>query len=105
MKEILKSIDDIRFESYDEIYLFKNYIKRKYINKTNDVKIVYKWYFYYQLCLIKPYYKDSIWLWLNDKLEIDEVDKRYNEFKKKQDHIKNLYKVEKSYNQPKFDKN
>lgn len=98
MKEVLKAIEDIKFTDFREIYRDRFIIKKLYSIKSIDTKKVYKWYYYYQLCLLKPHYKDSMWLWLNDQLSDEELDLRYNEFEKIKDHQKNLYKFDKKSN-------
>lgn len=94
MKEIISKIEDISFVSYKELYENKEIIKKLYMLKDEDIKKIYKWYFYYQLCMLKPYYKDSIWLWLNNDLDIEEVNKRYNEFNE----IRNKISANLTYN-------
>lgn len=93
MKEFLELLKDnqLTFESLDEFYVKKNFIKEKYQSLDTDVKYLYKMYFFTQLCTIKNKYKEALWAFLNNNatyenanlIYIDFCNYRDNLFKKK----------------------
>lgn len=93
MKEFLELLKDnqLTFESLDEFYVKKNFIKEKYQSLDTDVKYLYKMYFFTQLCTIKTKYKEALWAFLNNNatyenanlIYIDFCNYRDNLFKKK----------------------
>ena len=83
MEEFLELIKDIRFTEVDEFYRKKDYIKIKYQELDKSTKEVYKWYFYFQFCLLKNPLKELLWNYLNQEQDIFlsvELDNQYNLF-------------------------
>ena len=61
MKEILERIEKARFTTTDEVFLNRKKI-RKYVQSFDlDTLQVYKWYFFFQLCLLKNPLKEKLW--------------------------------------------
>ena len=86
MTEFLEKIKDIRFTEVDEFYKRKDEIKEKYQELDNETKEIYKWYFYFQLCLLKNPLKEMLWTFLNmncDIYFIAEMCKEYRLFCRK----------------------
>ena len=68
IEEFMEQIQDIRFENIDELYSRRKEIKKKYSEKSKDVKEIYKWYFFYQLCIVKKLeIKRLLWYFINDE--------------------------------------
>lgn len=82
MKEFLELLKDnqLTFESLDEFYVKKNFIKEKYQSLDIDVKYLYKMYFFTQLCTIKNKYKATLWAFLNDNATYEDANLIYIEF-------------------------
>lgn len=87
MNEFLDKINDIRFLGVDEFYVKKAYIKRKFEKMEHDDRELYKWYFFYQLCLLKNPLKSLCWDYLEGKCNIDDLTKEYINFCDRRDRI------------------
>ena len=77
--EILKK-EKFTFENPDEFFIKKNFIKEKYKKLDIEVKILYKMYFFTQLCMLKNKYKTVFWDFLNDRATFEMVNKTYFDF-------------------------
>ena len=64
MKEILERIKEARFTTTDEIFLRKDEIREVVQKFDYDTLEVYKWYFFFQLCLLKNPLKELLWNYL-----------------------------------------
>ena len=69
MRKILRIIESIEFTEVDEFYEKKDYIKQKYQELDMEAKEIYKWYFYFQLCLLKNPLKELLWTYINNQEE------------------------------------
>ncbi len=81
MTEFLERIKDIRFTEVDEFYKRKDEIKEKYQELDNETKEIYKWYFYFQLCLLKNPLKEMLWTFLNMNCDIYFIAEMSNEYR------------------------
>ena len=81
MTEFLERIKDIRFTEVDEFYKCKDEIKEKYQELDNETKEIYKWYFYFQLCLLKNPLKEMLWTFLNMNCDIYFIAEMSNEYR------------------------
>lgn len=81
MTEFLEQIKDIRFTEVDEFYKRKDEIKEKYQELDNETKEIYKWYFYFQLCLLKNPLKEMLWTFLNMNCDIYFIAEMSNEYR------------------------
>ena len=81
MTEFLEKIKDIRFTEVDEFYKRKDEIKEKYQELDNETKEIYKWYFYFQLCLLKNPLKEMLWTFLNMNCDIYFIAEMSNEYR------------------------
>lgn len=70
MEEFLKLIEEIRFNDPDEFFRKKIIIKEKYQKLDRSTKEIYKWYFYFQLCLLKNPLKELFWTFLNEEVDV-----------------------------------
>lgn len=83
MKEFFREIEDIQFTEVDEFYKKKEYIRDRYQELDNNIKQVYKWYFYFQFCLLKNPLKELLWNYVNGENELyflSELQNEYNSF-------------------------
>lgn len=85
MKEFLLLIDDIRFDDIDDLFKKKAYVREKYLKMDFDAKELYKWYFFYQLCLLKNPLKSAMWDYLNDMDIGNKLNEEYILFCEKRD--------------------
>ena len=81
MTEFLEKIKDIRFTEVDEFYKRKDEIKEKYQELDNETKEIYKWYFYFQLCLLKNPLKEMLWTFLNMNCDIYFIAEMSNQYR------------------------
>lgn len=81
MTEFLEQIKDIRFTEVDEFYKRKDEIKEKYQELDDETKEIYKWYFYFQLCLLKNPLKEMFWTFLNMNCDIYFLADMSNEYR------------------------
>lgn len=81
MTEFLERIKDIRFTEVDEFYKRKDEIKEKYQELDNETKEIYKWYFYFQMCLLKNPLKEMLWTFLNMNCDIYFIAEMSNEYR------------------------
>ena len=81
MTQFLERMKDIRFTEVDEFYKRKDEIKEKYQELDNETKEIYKWYFYFQLCLLKNPLKEMLWTFLNMNCDIYFIAEMSNEYR------------------------
>lgn len=78
--------DDMRFLDLHDFFITKVSIKQKYDKLDFNQKEIYKWYFFYQLCLVKfrnkekKAIKDVFWDYLNDNASSELVNSIYLDF-------------------------
>ena len=81
MTEFLEQIKDIRFIEVDEFYKRKEEIREKYQELDDGTKEIYKWYFYFQFCLLKNPLKEMFWTYLNMNCDIYFLADMSNEYR------------------------
>ena len=77
MKEILDVLADLEFIDTDECYECKDDLRNKYALLNHDERRIYKWYFFYQLCILKYPLKNALWEYINGKDNGKEVELQY----------------------------
>lgn len=88
MDEFMEKTKDMRFLNADDFYVKKAIIKEKYKKLDYNSKEMYKWYFFYQLCLLKNPLKSMFWSYLNNKHDkCDKMNEEYIKFCEKRDKI------------------
>lgn len=90
MREFLIAIDDIRFDNIDDLFIRKAYIRDKYLKMDHNMRELYKWYYFYQLCLLKNPLKSAMWDYLNDMDIGNKLNEEYINFCNKRDKMSNL---------------
>lgn len=72
-ERFLRDIVGVDFFDMEDLFNNRKLIRRNYQMLTKDYKRVYKWYFYFKLCLIKNPLKDLMWSYIAgcDGVEFD----------------------------------
>ncbi len=65
MNEFYDSVQELMFSDVDDLYKRKIEIREKYSKLDYPTKQIYKWYFFYQLCLLKNPLKRLMWDFIN----------------------------------------
>lgn len=60
----LEEIVGVDFFDMEDLFKNRELIRKNYQSLTKDYKRVYKWYFYFKLCLIKNPLKDLMWSYI-----------------------------------------
>lgn len=61
MEGILKEIEEIEFQTIEELYEKKEEVRKKYKELSYGTQRIYKWYFFYQLCCADYDLKSAMW--------------------------------------------
>lgn len=61
MEEIVQSLNDMSFDTFEDLYERRKEIREKFKKKDENVKRLYKWYFFYQLCCMDYDFKSAMW--------------------------------------------
>lgn len=87
MEEILERIKKARFTTTDEIYAKREEIRKVVQMYDLDTLEVYKWYFFFQLCLLKNPLKSMLWDYLvRENVGLDDevnLTKEYRNYKER----------------------
>lgn len=98
MRECLKIINDIRFDDITDLFERKEEIKEKYLRMPLDYKELYKWYYFYQLCILNYSLKSIMWTYLNTESYSTDINLElaveYSKFLRKKDKMLKIYKEE-----------
>ena len=65
LDNFMLKIDHITFENIDDLYSRRDKIRNNYAILDFNEKQIYKWYFFYQLCLLKNPLKKIAWEYVN----------------------------------------
>lgn len=66
MEGLIEIIRGAEFSTVEELYERKDEIKFKYQKMDENIQRVYKWYFFYQLCLLDYKLKSLMWDYICD---------------------------------------
>ena len=88
----MQEINDARFMNIDDLFVRKNSIRQTFSMFDNPTKEMYKWYFFYQLCLLKDPLKSEIWEYICGKDNKQSVEYEYKFFCERRDRLGNLTK-------------
>ena len=64
MEGLIDSIRGIEFDSVEGLFDRKDEIKSKFQKMDKNTQRIYKWYFFYQLCLLDYELKSLLWDYL-----------------------------------------
>ena len=87
-------ISNCRFMNVDDLFVRKESIRKEFAMFEQSTKEIYKWYFFYQLCLVKNPLKSAIWEYICGKNNSKEVEQEYAIFCERRDRLANLTKQE-----------
>lgn len=85
MDLFLENMEEMRFLNIGELYTNRKIVKILYERLTLAEKEVYKWYFFYQLCLLKNPLKKIMWEYIIGKDVERELYEEYQKFCKKRE--------------------
>ena len=91
-KEFMSEIEGMRFIGIDDLFLIKSEIRRRFRELNKEHQEIYKWYFFYQLCLLKNPLKSMMWNYVVGENNIVDLDIAYNSFCTRREKIVNLTK-------------
>lgn len=86
MDILMNKFENMRFLGLDDLFIKKKTIKKAYDELNFSEKEIYKWYFFYQLCLVrwrnkeKIGIKDAFWDYLNGKVSSEFLNSIYLEY-------------------------
>lgn len=61
MEGLIESLKEMQFDTFEDLYERREEIREKFKKKDDDVKKIYKWYFFYQLCCMEYDFKSAMW--------------------------------------------
>lgn len=61
MEGLIDSIKEMEFNSFEDLYERRKEIREIFKKKDKEVKRIYKWYFFYQLCCMDYDFKSAMW--------------------------------------------
>lgn len=84
IKSFFETIRNMQFENVDDLFNRKEQIRENYFMLEKEEKIMYKWYFFYQLSLLRRPLKSLFWSYINsqtiDVFLLSELNKKYQSF-------------------------
>ena len=95
MEGLIDSIKEIEFDSVEGLFDRKDEIRSKFQKMDKNTQRIYKWYFFYQLCLLDYELKSLLWDYLCG-IEGCELPLRlaYMDFKNKKEKYHQKYLLE-----------
>ena len=90
MNEFYDSVQGLIFKDVDDLYARKMQIREKFATLDYPTKQIYKWFFYYELCMLKNPLKRLLWDFICGSKELKmqlELPKEYHKFCKKRKRI------------------
>ncbi len=88
--EFMEYIKEMRFMNIDELFVKKNIVRDKFNDLNDNYREMYKWYFFYELCLLKNPLKSLMWDYVCGRDVLNELNIEYINFCNKRDKI-NMY--------------
>lgn len=70
MSEFYDRVQELIFRDVDDLYSKKVEIREKYAKLDYSTKEIYKWFFYYQLCLLRNPLKRLLWDFINGSKDL-----------------------------------
>ena len=86
MDILMAKFENMRFLGLDDLFIKKKIIKKAYDELNFSEKEIYKWYYFYQLCMVrwrnkdKISIKDAFWDYFNDKASPELINSLYLDF-------------------------
>ena len=83
MREFIIKTMEMRFLDLDEFMRRRKTIREKYKELNQDEREVYKWYFFYQLCMLREPLKTLTWEYTIGMNVDNRLKEEYNKFLEK----------------------
>lgn len=90
----MEDIQECRFLNIDDFYVKREHIKKYYNTLDDATKEVYKWYFFYQICIIKDPLRSLAWEYVNGYSIEPFLIQAYDEFCEKRNKLINRNKFD-----------
>lgn len=90
--EFMEQISDMRFLNVDDLFIKKTEIRHRFRELDKEQQEMYKWYFFYQLCLLKNPLKSTMWNYVIGENNAIDLDIAYNSFCIRREKLANLTK-------------
>lgn len=94
MRKIYEELRGIMFEGIDDAYERREDIRKGYTELEYEERQVYKWYFFYQLCLLRNPLKRYMWEYICKEREEEELKEEYERFCTKREKTKRREEIE-----------
>lgn len=96
MEGIFKKLQDMEFDTIEELYERREEIREKYKQLDYDTEgKLFKWYFFYQVCCIDYDFKSAMWDYICEIGGSDvRVEHQYKLFKNKKEKYHQKYLLE-----------
>lgn len=96
MNNVLIPIKKMFFSDVNDCFNKIDYIKSCFKQLDDEYKMIYKWYFFNQLCLVKDYkncpIKSMFWEYICDLCDFDTINLYYEQFVDYQNYLTNINK-------------
>lgn len=90
MNDFYNNVQGLTFKDVDDLYARKMQIREKFATLDYPTKQIYKWFFYYELCMLKNPLKRLLWDFICGSKELKmqlELPKEYRKFCEKRKKI------------------
>jgi hypothetical protein len=90
MNDFYNNVQGLTFKDVDDLYARKMQIREKFATLDYQTKEIYKWFFYYELCMLKNPLKRLLWDFICGSKELSmqlELPKEYRKFCEKRKRI------------------
>lgn len=106
MKDLLERIEKARFTTTDEIFTRRKEIREIVQNFDLDTLEVYKWYFFFQLCLLKNPLKELLWTYIaKQNISLSEESDLCKEYRLYKERCKRIMQYQKEKREENEEKN
>ena len=61
MEGIIQTLEEMQFSTVEELYEKKEEIRKQYNALDFNMRKLYKWYYFYQLCCLDYDFKSAMW--------------------------------------------
>ena len=98
MEGFMQDIEGMEFLTVEELYEKREFIREKYKILGKNEQRVYKWYFFYQLCIVDYEFKSTMWDYVCEIAGSDlEINHQFRLFKEKKEryHLKYILEEQK----------
>lgn len=80
MSEFYQKIQKMMFRDIDDLFSRRKEIRQEFNQVDAEVKEMYKWFYYFQLCLLKNPLKSTMWEYINGFKVENKLKQEYFDF-------------------------